>query len=336
MVAAALATAGPVIAHLAGRLVHFKERGPSSVEYVPDRRFVKATSFGFDNAVSDLLWIEAIQYFREETLKPRRAGRRKGPLLKALADDITDLDPHFHGAYDLLSLFLRVLYRYDEAIDLLVKGMACNPKVFLYPYQLGVIHYYDLKDRPLTEHDLLARGFESYRDVGVHYFKQAMGCPGKPEFFIRFLEAIMTGRGELEAVLEMYVNEYEKTKGQEALREYWEKKIRRLLAIREVRALQQGMAKYKERTGSPPPPEYLPKLRPRGALRDLGAWHGLRAFRTSETSAGSLEPFSDVILFDPERLALLSVFIRKYVLGADCMPAPERDWDRELEALEKR
>jgi tetratricopeptide (TPR) repeat protein len=290
-------------------LVDHKDAAPTALEVVPGKRFVRFTAFGFDKVMADVYWIRAIQYFNNETLKPRDPTRLKGPLLGPLAEAITTLDPHFHGAYYYASLFLRILRRYEEALALLEKGEAANPNIFMYPSEQGNVCYFDLRDRPVVDPALDAKGIATYRDLAIRHYKRAAGKKGVTPFFERFLQSLLTGRGEFRMALELWIQSHAAARNQ-ATREYYEDRIRDTFALEFSRSANLAVREAAERTGSPPPPPTLPALPglTELRLRPMGEVEGYFAFATPPVGAGPVTGFRDILLYDLGRGNVRSLF----------------------------
>jgi hypothetical protein len=295
---------------LSEALVAYKDAAPASTEVVPGKRFVRFTAFGFDKVMADIYWIRAIQYFNNETLKPRDPTRLKGPLLSPLAEAITTLDPHFHGAYYYGSLFLRILRRYEQALSLLEKGEKHNPNVFMYPSEQGNLCYFDLRDRPVEDPALLAKGIRTYRDLAIYHYKRAAGKEGVTPFFDRFLQALLSERGEFRVALELWIQRHGAAAENRATREYCEDRIRETFALEFRRTANLAVRETAKRTGSPPPPPTLPSLRGLDPLRlqPLGEVEGYFAFATRAFAAGPVTRFRDVLLYDLSQGRVRSLF----------------------------
>ncbi|MHC5036131.1 MAG: hypothetical protein ACYTHM_02350 [Planctomycetota bacterium] len=291
------------------KLVPHKDAAPTGLEAVPGKRFVRFVAFGFDKALADILWLRTIQYFNNETLKPRDPVRKKGPLLKGMADAITELDPHFHGAYFYGAIFLRILRRHEEALDLLEEGMEKNPGVFIYPYELGNTCLFDLRDRPVSDPELRKKGIRTYRDLAVQHYKTALKCRTVPSFFVDFFRSLMSGRGEFDAVMKIFLRLYE-TAPTKSVKKYFEGQIRNLVAERSIRAVLLALLQVREAGKPPPAASALPALPGLETvpLKERGRLQRFTVFETAPFSAGPVKAFRDRILYDPNTGDALSLY----------------------------
>ncbi|GEM_PF-3159217 len=304
-----LGGAGIGVYEISKALLPHKRSAPASLDYLPGRRFIRALSVGFDSAVADILWIRSIQYFNEETLKPRPPGGKKGALLGPMFQSITDLDPHFHGAYWYGSLFLRIFHRFEEALDLLEKGKRHNPGVFFYPFELGSTCYHDLRDRPVPP-SRKRPGVETYRDLAITYYEEALRTGQPSHRFVRMFRAILSGRGEHERILELFEERRAEAKT-EALKRYWEEKIRLELSRWLRDRVQSAAEAFRSRNGRPPHPEELASLDETSALgmRTLASLPTYALLAVQPLRYGGVENHEDFLLYDEARLDIRSLFL---------------------------
>ena len=117
--------------------------------YVRSGSALRHMALEFDAILADIYWIRAIQHFGGT----RRAagGDKSYRLLYPLLDLTTSLDPHFSVAYRFGAIFLAEPYpagpgRSDQAIALLQRGLAADPKKWQYAQDVGFVHYWWLND----------------------------------------------------------------------------------------------------------------------------------------------------------------------------------------------
>ncbi len=107
-------------------------------------------ALGFDAILADVYWIRAIQHFGGA----RRAADdadRSYRLLYPLLELTTSLDPHFTVAYRFGAIFLSEPFpggpgRADQAIALLERGLAADPKKWQYAHDAAFVHYWWRRD----------------------------------------------------------------------------------------------------------------------------------------------------------------------------------------------
>ena len=157
------------------------EGGDDQVLYIADGKVMKKVALSYDAVVADLYWIRALQYYGRERLKP--AGERQYDLLYPLLDLATTLDPRFTVGYRFGAIFLAEPHpggagRPDQAIALLKKGIAANPKKWDYYLDVGFTYYWNLHD---------------YQNA-ADWFRRGGALPGAP-WWLNTYAAVMLSRG---------------------------------------------------------------------------------------------------------------------------------------------
>ncbi len=127
----------------------------------------KTLSLGFDNAVADILWIRAIQYFGGNFSTLDVEEKRNGML--NLMNNLVGLDPHFIAAYKFGGFVINESIKEPEtAMNFLIDGAENNPKNWQLPFDAGFIAFYQLQQHELAK-DLFIRATygTAYSDVAV-------------------------------------------------------------------------------------------------------------------------------------------------------------------------
>ena len=92
---------------------------------------VRAVSFGQRLSLADLYWLRTVMYVGEGTLPPKRGWEALYPL----AEIVTDLDPRFGYAYQVIGSNLTGLAgKVEQSNRLLEKGMRNVPDRWLLPF----------------------------------------------------------------------------------------------------------------------------------------------------------------------------------------------------------
>jgi tetratricopeptide (TPR) repeat protein len=136
----ALATSGArgtlgAEAALVGRV-----RDPS---WLPDGKALRLASFGNRLLVSDLYWLQTVQYIGEGFENPDRGWEALRPLVEI----VTDLDPRHGYAYYMTALCLAdPARRYGDAYAVLDKGMKALPDRYSLPLLYGQVKFIYEKD----------------------------------------------------------------------------------------------------------------------------------------------------------------------------------------------
>lgn len=132
---------------------------------------LKKLSLGYEQILSDIYWMRAIQYFGSSKVN----FEEKDPeILYKYFDIITDLDPKFVNAYRYGGTFLAEPFPIGLGapklgIKLFDKGRKNNPSNFRLPLEEAFVYYLYLKD-----YDMAAKLFrESSNKPGLSDFRSA-------------------------------------------------------------------------------------------------------------------------------------------------------------------
>jgi hypothetical protein len=115
--------------------------------YISSPKLLKRMSLGYDGLLADVYWTRAVQYFGSK----HHQGAERYDLLAPLLEITTTLDPQLILAYEYGANFLAPAPPNgaglpQRAIDLVEYGIGHNPNEWRLYYQLGFIHYTELKD----------------------------------------------------------------------------------------------------------------------------------------------------------------------------------------------
>jgi hypothetical protein len=99
--------------------------------WLPSGRALRTTSLGQRLLLADFYWLRTVMYVGESMLAPQRGWSALFPL----GDIVTDLDPRFGFAYQVVGSNLSGLaHRVDESDRLLEKGMRNVPDRWMLPF----------------------------------------------------------------------------------------------------------------------------------------------------------------------------------------------------------
>ena len=134
--------------------------------YYPSGAWLSQSAMGDATAWSDLLWLRAVQYYGMH-----RQTDNTFVQMAHVFDIITSLDPHFQSAYVFGGTSLcQEAHQFDKGVLLLEKGSRNNPRAWIYPFELGFVHY-------LGKRNLTRATFD---------FAQAARQPDSPDYCERF------------------------------------------------------------------------------------------------------------------------------------------------------
>ena len=207
----------------------------SELSYYPSGTWLVPAAMGETAAWSDLLWLRAVQYYglHRET---DNAFRQMAHVF----DIITTLDPRFQNAYVFGGTSLcQEGHQFPAGVRLLEKGVRNNPTGWVYPFELGFVHY-------LGKRNLTRATFE---------FAQAARQPNAPEYCQRF--AAWSGqRAGYEAVATELWRQVAETTDNAILRDKAIEHLRTLLkGTGEERNLERWAAGLRKLEGSVPQPK---------------------------------------------------------------------------------
>jgi len=201
------------------------------LSYLPNGKYLKVAVLGYRHIVADLLWLKAVQGL---------AGRnqtREGYLGAYHAVDVlTDLDPHFVHAYQYTgSIFGVIAGLPKQSVAVLEKGTLNNPTVWQLPFFLGYTYYYELSD-PAS---------------AAKHFRAASLLPDAPPWLASLAARMSVEANDPTAALDLLQRLYLQSTD-EQLKEGIAKRMRAVVAERDIRILEQATATYHERFGTWP------------------------------------------------------------------------------------
>jgi len=232
------------------------------LSYLPKGEYLKLVVLGYQQMAADLIWLKAVQHLGEK--HQTRAG-----YLSAYhaVDVLTDVDPTFVFAYQAAGTVLGVWAGLPrESIALLTKGMRNHPEVWQLPFYVGYDYFYELHD-PV---------------MGARYFRIASVLPGAPDYLPRLAARMTVEVGDPQAALEFLQRLYQQTED-EQVRQGLARRMKEVIAERDIRFLEEGVRRYKARYGKLPVKledlvtrEIIPKIpeEPFGGIYKLQASEG--------------------------------------------------------------
>jgi len=225
--------------------------GPAgAVLNIASGEVLRDLSLGNEGLLADIYWTRVIQYFGRQRL----ARATEFPLLGPLLRITTDLDPHLLVAYRYGAVFLaekppQGAGRPDEALRLLMKGIAANPQYWRFWQDVGFVDYWDLRDYPRA-----ARAFEA-----------GSRMPGALAWMKTMAATVLARGGDLETSRQLWQEVY-RNPGNAQVRKSAENHLAAVDAEIDIERLNSLLAGYRQREG-----------RPAASFRELVAQRYLRA-----------------------------------------------------------
>jgi len=150
-------------------------------------------ALGFKEILSDLFFLQSIQYFGSWMESKEKRYKMTYPLLKAMGK----LSPHFVAGYSFGALVMEGTGHINEAIAFLNEGIKNNP----YAFELWIYR------------DFMIRLFKTYEySKAIQGIKKAIELEGHPPILERILAYAYEKNGQIEEAILQWRNVYFKEK----------------------------------------------------------------------------------------------------------------------------
>ena len=187
-----------------------------------------AFAFGFRNFLADLAWLEAVQVAGSRNITPGDYDR-----LYVLLRTVGNYDPRFVVPYILGGMILGGSPQHvHEAMDILRRGMESHPDDWRFPFYIGYTHYFSLGD-PLE---------------GARALESAARIPGSPPY-LPLLASRMFTEGRAPETALSFLTGMIREETDPARLEILQSRVREVIVERDLQALEQAVAAYRERKG---------------------------------------------------------------------------------------
>lgn len=231
----ALLLAGLVsLARYSNRELHRDHGGAAAEEppvYLPDIRFLRLASLGYDNVLADVLWFRTINYFGAHF-----RGNRLYPWLARMCDLVTDMDPRAEHVYRFAGFILPWEAQLpDEGIRLLEKGVRQFPDSWQLNFYLGFSKFY----------------FRDDLEGALPYMRKAAELPGAHAYVTRLAAMMYTQKYGTDTAREFLV-ELRDSGGAGGMEGVIDERLKDIELTEHARLLETGVARYRERFGKDP------------------------------------------------------------------------------------
>ena len=210
----------------------------SEILYVRGGAGISRAALGFDAILAYVYWIRAVQHFGGT----RRAqeGDKSYRSLYPLLDLATTLDPYFNIAYRFGALFLSEPYpagpgRTNQALALLERGLAADPKRWQYAQDAGFVHYWYRQD---------------YK-TAAEWFDRASRIEGAPWWLRSMAASTLAEGGDRQSSRQLWQQLYETT-DDTWVRNNAQLKLQQLKALDDIDTLAAIVGRYAQLHGGPP------------------------------------------------------------------------------------
>jgi tetratricopeptide (TPR) repeat protein len=206
------------------------------VLYIASPTVLKRLSLGYTGLLADIYWTRAVQYFGGKHI----AGSMRYDLLAPLLEITTILDPQLVVAYQFGANFLAAkppngAGMPERAIQLAEFGIRNNPDEWRLYYELGFIHYMELKD------------YAGAADA----FMRGSKVPNAHPWMALLAGKMAEHAGEIETARMMWITTY-KTTEDKNIRANAVAHLNALQVYEDVTKLEKLVAQYREKTGRLP------------------------------------------------------------------------------------
>jgi len=225
---------------LSSRIDTDRERAAAGREYIRSERSQSllygislhpSFTFGFRNLFADISWLEAVQ-----VAGTRRLTRNEYDRLALMIQTVIHFDPRFKVPYLLGGLLLGDSRPHvQEALNILEQGGANHPDDWRFPFYVGYLYYFSLGDPMEGGRALEAAAKIDNSPPYLALLAARMFSEGrKPETALRFLNAMM------------------KQENDPARLEVLRRRIREVVAERDMQRLERAVEVYQKKTGQLP------------------------------------------------------------------------------------
>lgn len=188
-------------------------------------------TFGFRNLFADLSWLGAVQ-----VAGTRKLTRNEYDRLALMIQTVIQFDPRFKVPYLMGGLILGDSRAHvPEALKILQQGRANHPDDWRFPFYLGYLHYFSLGD-PVE---------------GGKALESAAKIENSPPY-LALLAARMFSEGRKPETALRFLNRMMKEENDPARLEVLRRRIREVVAERDMQRLESAVDAYRGKTGRIP------------------------------------------------------------------------------------
>jgi tetratricopeptide (TPR) repeat protein len=235
--------------------------------WLPSGQTLRATAFGQRLLLADLYWLKTVMYVGESMLAPERGWDALHPL----GEIVTDLDPRFGYAYQIIGSNLSGLaHQVPESNRLLEKGMRNVPDRWTLPSLYAFNKFF----------------YEDDYATAAEYARRAAEVGQRPHLALLAanLSLVANTEGEYDTALAFLEANLQQGTTPE-LGVQLEERLVKVRTYRELARCEEAVRAFRSRTGRAP------------LSLDEVVWHGLLSAIPADPSGGRLEydPATDTV-----------------------------------------
>ena len=239
----------------------------SSIIYLPSGKYLKYATFGYSSLLADLIYLWAIQYYSNYSIKDRFQ------YLDHIFSIIAELDPRYLDPYEIGAIIAVYEARdLNLALKILDRGLEKNPDQWIFPFEAGHYAQMTVKDYHLAQ----------------KYYKKAMEIPGAPPITKRLYANAAFNVGDYQTAWNSWKEVYQ-TAPDERIKKIAATHLYRVKSTLDIKTLKKAIAQYKLKFGTRP--QTLSQLVRAGLLaslpKDLDGKNYLYNPQTGEVEAPS-------------------------------------------------
>ncbi|MFN8392404.1 MAG: hypothetical protein U0136_19080 [Bdellovibrionota bacterium] len=228
--------------------------------YLPEVRYVKLITLGYDGFASKLLWFQTINYFGRQF-----AAKHDYQWLGNMCELVTELDPNARHAFEFCGTLLSWVAKEPErSTALLTNAIEHDPQYWRYRYMRGFNYWYFLDRLDLAKED----------------FKRAAEIPNTPAF-VASLASRLIAKDQGPGLARQFLEEMLANTSDPAAKQALARKLRQARLSESLALLTDAVTRFRESGGSYP--DDLSQLVASGTIRAI-----------------PVEPFGGSFYFDKE------------------------------------
>ena len=233
-----------VVNNLKSDLRADKEQKNRPPLYLPEVKYVKLFTLGFNNFASDLLWFNTIDYFGKQF-----AAGRDYKWLSHMCELVTKLDEKSVSQFEFCGNLLAWMAKDARASNkLLTRAMSSHPNAWRFPYMRGFNNWYFLENHEKAREDMIL----------------ATKKPDAPEFLTSLASRLISKTQDPKVAIEFLKRSLNRTSDENVKKAITEKLKRAYLSLH-TELLSKAIANFEKKTGKMP--QTLKEVADAGFLR---------------------------------------------------------------------
>ncbi len=197
--------------------------------YLPEARYVKLVTLGFDGFASDLLWFNTVNYFGKQYL-----GKKDYRWLFHMCTLVTKLDPNALHVFEFCGSLLSWIAKQPEKSNIiLTKAIEEHPLNWRFYYLRGFNYWYFMEDLERAKQDIA----------------RASRVKGAPTFLASLASRLVASTENPNTAVHFLKDLIDNTNDETVQRALGEK-LKLAYVSRDAERLESLLAKFEEQSGS--------------------------------------------------------------------------------------